>query len=118
MILPALLPLSVKAPLPESAPLSVSGAVVLPLFRRLNAKDCPAQEPFRITGVFAADPKLTVQVPVTFVQLLLSVIGAPPWASSGKKAVVLLTTIGPVPKELLLLKLTKTPLLLNKVPPL
>src|ERR1035441_7250563 len=73
VILPALLPLRVKAPLPVIGPERVSGAVLLPLFRRPIVNVCKAQEPVRITGVFAAEAKLTVHAPVTFVQLLARV---------------------------------------------
>ena len=86
-----------------------------PLFRRLRAFPSKLQGPVKTTGVLAAEAKFTPLLR-TFVQLFARVIVEPPVARRGAK-VVPLTQIGPVPKELPLLKYTRKELLFSTVPP-
>ena len=78
--------------------------MLFPLLRKLRLV-CNTHEPVLITGVFADEPKLMPLVPATamLVKLLANVIGAPPSERSAENVVPLMQ-IGPVPKELALLK--------------
>src|SRR5882724_446721 len=102
MMVPPLLAVRFKLPLPLIGPDQVRGELLTPLFRRLRAKVCRFSGPARVTGVLASAAKLT-PLAARLVQLFARVMGAPPVPRIGAKVVPLMV-IGPVPNELLLLK--------------
>src|SRR5258705_13443422 len=98
-------------------PESVSGDVLLPLFRKTRLFAPKLQVPVLMTGVLASAAKL-IPAPLTeLVKLLGRVIVAPPEASRGAKpAIPMLMNL--VPNDKLLLKRTTVGAEERLVPPL
>src|SRR5215468_8185434 len=115
MMVPPLLAVRFRLPLPLIGPDQVRGELLTPLFRRFRAKVCRLRGPVRTTGVLASAAKLT-PLAARLVQLFARVIVAPPVPRSGANVEPLMF-IGPVPNELLLLKYTRTNVLDSTVPP-